>query len=77
MMVSRDTAITNLIGLLAISIMIGSVTVGFLSGKIIRPYFSFAGAIGMTICFAAMGLVPLNYTLLAILVFFVGFFAGF
>ncbi len=57
--------------------MVGSVTVGFLSGKSIRPYFSLAGAIGMTICFATMGLAPLNYTLLAILVFFVGFFAGF
>ena len=71
------TAITNLVGLLAIAIMIGSVTVGFLSGKSIRPYYSLLGAIGMTICFATMGLATLNYTLLAILVFFVGFFAGF
>ncbi len=72
-----DMAITNLIGLLAIAIIVGSVTVGFLSGKFIRPYFSLAGAIGMTICFATMGLAPMNYTRLAILVFLVGFFAGF
>jgi acyl-[acyl-carrier-protein]-phospholipid O-acyltransferase/long-chain-fatty-acid--[acyl-carrier-protein] ligase len=71
------TAITNLVGLLAISIMVGSVAVGFLSGKTIRPYFSLAGAIGMTICFATMGLAPMTYTLLAILVFLVGIFAGF
>jgi acyl-[acyl-carrier-protein]-phospholipid O-acyltransferase/long-chain-fatty-acid--[acyl-carrier-protein] ligase len=72
-----DTAITNLVGLLAISIMIGSVTVGFLSGKTIRPNFSLAGAIGMTVCFTTMGSAPMNYTLLAVLVFLIGFFAGF
>ena len=71
------TAITNLVGLLAISIMVGSVAVGFLSGKTIRPYYSLAGAIGMTICFATMGLAPMTYMLLAILVFLVGIFAGF
>ncbi len=73
----NNTAITNLIGLLAISIVVGSCTVAYMSGKTIRPYFSLAGAIGMTICFATMGLAPLNYTLLAVLVFLVGIFAGF
>ena len=72
-----NAAITNLIGLLAISIVIGSCTVAWLSGKSIRPYFSLAGAIGMTICFTTMGLAPLNYTLLAVLVFFIGVSAGF
>ena len=71
------TATTNLVGLLAIAIMIGSLTVGFLSGKSIRPYYSLLGAVGMTICFATMGLATMNYALLAILVFLVGFFAGF
>lgn len=72
-----NTAITNLVGLLAISIVIGSCTVAYLSGKAIRPYYSLVGAIGMTICFATMGIAPLNYTLLAILIFSVGVFAGF
>ena len=31
----------------------------------------------MTICFATMGLATMNYALLAVLVFLVGFFAGF
>ena len=66
-----------LIALLAISIGVGSCTVAFLSGKNIRPYFSLVGAIGMTCCFSAMGLAPLNYTLLGILVFLIGMFAGF
>lgn len=70
-------AITNLVGLLAIAIMVGSLSVGFLSGDSISPYYSLAGAIGMTICFAIMGLAPMGYVFLAILVFFVGFFAGF
>ncbi|MFT7631686.1 MAG: MFS family permease [Mariniblastus sp.] len=70
-------AMSLLIGLLAISIGIGSCTVAYLSGKTIRPYFSLLGAIGMTISFAVMGLAPLNYTLLGVLVFLVGIFAGF
>lgn len=72
-----NSAITNLIGLLAISIVIGSCTVAFLSGKSIRPHFSLLGAIGMTICFSVMGLAPLDYTLLAVLVFLIGVSAGF
>ncbi|MCR9295365.1 MAG: MFS transporter [bacterium] len=70
-------AVTNLVGVLAIAIMIGSCVVGFLSGKSIRPYFSLFGAVGMTICFLVMGTVHLNYWQLAAVVFLVGFFAGF
>lgn len=76
-LIVSDTAITNLIGLLAISIIVGSVTVGFLSGDSIRPGFSLAGAAGMTFCFAVMGFATMSYSLLACLVFFIGFFAGF
>lgn len=72
-----NVAITNLIGLLAISIMIGSLTVGFLSGKTIRPYFALLGAMGLTIVFAIMGLAEMTYQRLAILTFLVGFSAGF
>jgi acyl-[acyl-carrier-protein]-phospholipid O-acyltransferase/long-chain-fatty-acid--[acyl-carrier-protein] ligase len=70
-------AMSYLIALLAISIGVGSCIVAYLSGKNIRPYFSLVGAIGMTVCFATMGIAQLNYTLLAILVFLVGVFAGF
>jgi acyl-[acyl-carrier-protein]-phospholipid O-acyltransferase/long-chain-fatty-acid--[acyl-carrier-protein] ligase len=72
-----NTAIMNLVGLLAVSIMIGSVTVGFLSGKSIRPYFALAGAIGMSICFGIMGLASMTYWSMATLIFLIGFFAGF
>lgn len=70
-------AMSYLIALLAISIGAGSCAVAYLSGKNIRPYFSLVGAIGMTICFVVMGIAPLNYALLAILVFLLGLFAGF
>lgn len=73
----NNTAITNLVGLLAVSIVIGSCSVAFLSGKNIRPMYSLVGAIGMTVVFAIMGLAPLNYSLLAVLVFLIGIFAGF
>ena len=66
-----------LVGILAVSIGVGSYTVGLLSGKTIRPYFSLVGAIGMTVCFAIWGIAPLSYGLLAFLVFLIGFFAGF
>ena len=69
--------INLLLGLLAISVATGSFTVGFLSGKSIKPYFSLAGAVGMTISFAVMGLSSLNYAGLAALVFAIGFSAGF
>jgi acyl-[acyl-carrier-protein]-phospholipid O-acyltransferase/long-chain-fatty-acid--[acyl-carrier-protein] ligase len=72
-----NTAITNLIGLLAVAVVVGSCTVGVLSGKSIRPYFALVGAIGMTICFGIMGFATMTYLSLAILVFCVGFFAGF
>jgi acyl-[acyl-carrier-protein]-phospholipid O-acyltransferase/long-chain-fatty-acid--[acyl-carrier-protein] ligase len=73
----NNTQVTNLVGLLAVSIMLGSCLVGFISGKTIRPYFSLAGAIGMTVCFAIMGAFNLDYTALAIVIFLVGIFAGF
>ena len=76
-LVVSNTKITILTGLLAISVVVGSVTVGLLSGKTIRPYLSLLGAGCMTACFVAMGLAPMSYTLLAVLIFLIGFFAGF
>lgn len=72
-----DTAITNLVGLLAISIVLGSGTVGFLSGSEIRPRLSLIGAGGMTLSFLLMGVLTMDYWTLGALTFLVGFFAGF
>ena len=73
----QPTQITALIGLLAISIVVGSCAAGLLSGKSIRPYFSVVGALGMTAGFAIMGCAPLNYGGLASLIVMIGVFAGF
>lgn len=73
----NNAHITNLTGVLAIAIVIGSCAVGYLSGKSIRPYYALFGAAGMTLCFAIMGTVPMNYPKLATLIILVGLSAGF
>ena len=72
-----NTKMSLIVGLLGVSIAIGSCCAGFLSRDKIRPYFSLAGATGMTVAFFLMGLLPINYLGLATLVFLIGFFAGF
>ena len=82
-----NTSITLTVGLLAIAIVIGSILVAVLSGKTIRPYLALIGAFGMTACFATMGFVSKDFlgleiggtdaAGLKILVFLIGFFAGF
>lgn len=82
-----NTSITVTVGLLAIAIVIGSILVAVLSGKTIRPYFALIGAFGMTACFATMGFASKDFlgieiggtdaAGLKILVFLIGFFAGF
>ena len=72
-----NTKMSLIVGLLGISIAIGSCCAGFLSKDKIRPYFSLAGAAGMTVAFFLMGILPINYFGLAALVFLIGFFAGF
>ena len=82
-----NTSITMTVGLLAIAIVIGSILVAVLSGKTIRPYLALIGAFGMTACFATMGFVSKDFlgleivgtdaAGLKILVFLIGFFAGF
>ena len=71
------TVITNLIGLLAVSIVVGSVMVGYISGKSIKPHYALVGAIGMSVSFTIMGLAPMSLVLLSILTFMTGLFAGF
>lgn len=72
-----NTQMANIVGLLGVSIAIGSCVAGFLSKDKIRPYFSLAGAAGMTISFFLMGALSISYSGLACLVFSTGFFAGF
>lgn len=66
-----------LIGVLAISIGLGSVVAGLISGKHIEPRLIPAGAIGMTICLSLIGLVPVQFNTIAALIGGAGFFAGF
>ena len=78
-----NTDITNLLGLLALSIGIGSVVVGFLSGNRIRPYYALVGAGVMTLTFLVMGLMGtfglpnMSYHVLFVLVILIGISAGF
>jgi acyl-[acyl-carrier-protein]-phospholipid O-acyltransferase/long-chain-fatty-acid--[acyl-carrier-protein] ligase len=66
-----------LVASLGVSIAVGSVTVGFLSGHHIRPSFIPLGAIGMAICFTLLGTLTPSYGSVAALIFLTGFFAGF
>ncbi|MEC9093669.1 MAG: MFS transporter [Planctomycetota bacterium] len=72
-----NSAITNMIGLLAISIGVGSCAVGFLSGKKIQANYSVAGAVGMTASFGILGLIEPNYVSNCVLVSLLGLSAGF
>ncbi len=71
------TQASYLLGVLGVSIGIGSVTAGLVSGSHIEPRLVPIGACGMTIGFVLLGLLPLNYYLVAALLFGSGFFAGF
>lgn len=66
-----------LLGILGVSIGLGSVGAGLISGKHIEPRLIPAGAIGMTLFFALLGIAPLNFTLVAALIAGAGIFAGF
>lgn len=66
-----------LVASLGVSIAVGSVTVGFLSGHRIRPSFIPVGAIGMACCFTLLGTLTPSYESVAALIFLTGFFAGF
>ncbi len=66
-----------LLGVLGVSIGLGSVAAGLLSGHHIEPRLIPVGAVGMTVGFLLLGWLPLNYWLVAGLLFGSGFFAGF
>lgn len=67
----------NLLGVLGITIGIGSVVAGLISGKHIEPRLIPVGAIGMTVFFILLGVVPLSFWTVAGLLGGAGFFAGF
>lgn len=66
-----------LVAMLGVSIGIGSGMVGLVSGKHIRPTFIPVGAIGMGACFTLLGLLTPTFFNVALLIFCIGFFAGF
>lgn len=67
----------NLLGVLGITIGLGSVVAGLISGKHIEPRLIPVGAVGMTIFFILLGVVPLSFWAVAALLGGAGFFAGF
>lgn len=71
------TKASYLLGTLGISIGLGSVSAGLISGKHIEPRLIPVGAVGMSVFFALLGLLPLSYPVVAALLAGAGFFAGF
>ncbi|MFC7338357.1 MFS transporter [Haloferula chungangensis] len=71
------TKASVLLGILGISIGLGSVSAGLISGKHIEPRLIPLGAIGMTFFFALLGTTPLHFALVAVLIAGAGIFAGF
>ena len=67
----------NLLGVLGITIGVGSVAAGLISGKHIEPRLIPVGAFGMTLFFILLGVVPLSYGMVAALLGGAGLFAGF
>ena len=62
---------------LAVSIGVGGVVVGQFSKQGVRPRFILIGAVGMTIGFTMLAVIPKSYVLTVTLLSVSGFFAGF
>jgi MFS family permease len=73
----NDTMAAALLGMLGISIGIGSVVAGLASGHRIRPRLVIPGAVGLIVCFTALGVLPPTYLNVASLLFLCGLAAGF
>ena len=65
-----------LLGILGVAIGLGSVTAGLISGKHIEPRLIPVGAVGMTVFFILLGVLPLQFGLVAGLLTGAGIFAG-
>ena len=66
-----------LLAILSVGIGIGGVLVGLVSGTQIKPRLILYGSIGMTVSFAALGLVPNEFAPVAIAIALAGISAGF
>jgi acyl-[acyl-carrier-protein]-phospholipid O-acyltransferase/long-chain-fatty-acid--[acyl-carrier-protein] ligase len=66
-----------LLGMLSISIGVGSVTAGLVSGHHVEPRLIPIGAVGMTVFFILLGAITPSYWVVAGLLCGTGFFAGF
>lgn len=65
------------LGILGVSIGLGSVITGLISGRTIRHGLVPFGALGMTICFGMLGILKPTVIGVGILIFLAGFSAGF
>jgi len=66
-----------LLGLLGVAIGIGSLLAGWISGRHIKPGLIPIGAVGMTVSFFLLGIVPPRFWSVGALLFLTGGFAGF
>lgn len=71
------TQTAGLMAILGISIGVGDFIAGRLSGLEIRPSLISVGAVGTTLMYFVLGVIPLNFPLVAICLAATGFLAGF
>ncbi len=74
--IDRGTA-SALLGIMAIAIGAGSVIAGLVSGHRIEPRLVPVGAVGLSVFFVLLGVVPPSFWSVAAFIFGAGFFAGF
>jgi MFS family permease len=71
------TQTAGLMALLGVSIGVGDFVAGRVSGHAVRPGLIPIGAIGTTAMYFVLGVIPLNFTLVAACLAVTGFLAGF
>lgn len=71
------TQTSILMAILGISIGVGDFVAGRVSGHAVRPGLIPIGAIGTTVMYFALGMIPLHFALVAICLAITGFVAGF
>lgn len=72
---ATQTAI--LMAILGVAIGVGDFVAGRVSGHAVRPGLIAVGAIGTTVMYFVLGMIPANFTLVSICLAITGFFAGF
>lgn len=71
------TSASILMAILGIAIGVGDFVAGRVSGHAVRPGLIPIGAVGTTVMYFVLGMIPLNFTLVAICLAITGFVAGF